>query len=107
MAGTKRVNAGHSLTSDRDNDYMFGISHFTIICFEQYPQHHLYKNCLTQGSHGREKGRELFFLFPTLKRSGRMIFFNKVVKRSGKMKSANGNFPKVQITRKFGIDLLQ
>ena len=60
-----------------------------------------------QGSHGREKGRELFFLFPTLKRSGRMIFFNKVVKRSGKMKSANGNFPKVQITRKFGIDLLQ
>ena len=60
-----------------------------------------------QGSHGREKGRELFFPFPTLKRSGRMIFFNKVGKWSGKMKSANDNFPKVQITRKFGIDLLQ
>ena len=65
------------------------------------------RRVIVQGSHGREKGRELFFLFPTLKRSGRMIFFNKVVKRSGKMKSANGNFPKVQITRKFGIDLLQ
>ena len=62
---------------------------------------------LYQGSHGREKGRELFFPFPTLKRSGRMIFFNKVGKWSGKMKSANDNFPKVQITRKFGIDLLQ
>ena len=71
--------------------------------FENFKPFWLY----TQGSHGREKGRELFFLFPTLKRSGRMIFFNKVGKWSGKMKSANDNFPKVQITRKFGIDLLQ
>ena len=33
-----------------------------------------------QGSQGREKGWEFFFLFPTLKRSGKMIFFNKVGK---------------------------
>ena len=49
---------------------------------------------------GKKVGNSFFF-----SRLGRMIFFNKVGKRSGKMKSASGSFPKLQITRKFGIDL--
>ena len=61
----------------------------------KYHVSYMNENSRVQGSHGREKGRELFFLFPTLKRSGRMIIFNKVGKRSGKMKSASDSFPKL------------